>query len=156
MSIREAECCMIVKMFLDEYPLWEVGGPHCPIILQGMFVHATKLGQKETKRLICQFHWHGLLRLNPEADVPAIQPVRYQTSQEEIWDLCYEVYMFKGLPGLLPCGPKWMKKATKDNLSSPTSCLQRRGGTTKLEEDQRGLLQPLHEPSCQTGCHSQT
>ena len=41
MSVREAECCMDVEMFLDEYPLWDIGGPHHPIILQGMFVHAA-------------------------------------------------------------------------------------------------------------------
>ena len=53
MSIREAKHCMDMEMFLDEYPLWEVAGLHCPIILQGMFVHATELGQKEVERLIC-------------------------------------------------------------------------------------------------------
>ena len=70
---------MDAEMFLDEYPPWKVGGPHCPIILQGMFAHAAESGQKEAERLIYQGHWQGLLRLNPEANVPAIQLVGYQT-----------------------------------------------------------------------------
>ena len=123
MSIKETEHCMDMEMFLDKYPLWEVRVPHHPIILQGMFVHAAKLGWKEAERLICQGHWHGLLRLNPEADVPAIQLVGYQTSWEEIWDLFHAVHMFKRLPSLLPLGPKWMEKATKDILSSLRSHL---------------------------------
>ena len=125
-------------MFLDEYPLLEVGGPHCLIILKGMFVHATELGWKEAERLICWGHQHGLLRLDPETDVPAVQPVGYQTSQEEIRGLFHEVYMLKRLPGLPPCRPKHMEKATRDILSSLRSHLQRRGGTTKLEEGQKG------------------
>ena len=72
MSVREAEHHMDADMFLDEYPLWEVGGPHCPIILQWMFVHAAELGWKEAERLICQGHWHGLPRLDPEVNVPTV------------------------------------------------------------------------------------
>ena len=41
MSVCEAEHCMDMEMFLDEYPWWEVGGPHCPIILQGI---STSMG----------------------------------------------------------------------------------------------------------------
>ena len=80
---RKEECLyrkqsiICVEMFLDEYPLWEVGGLHHPIILQGMFVHGSELGQKEAERLICQGCWHGLLKLDPEAYVPAIQLVGY-------------------------------------------------------------------------------
>ena len=93
------------------------GGPHHPIILQRMFVHATEVGQKEVEMLICQGHWHGLPRLNPGADVPAIQLVGYQTSQE-IQDLYHEVYLLKRLPVPLPCRPKWMEEAIKDIPSS--------------------------------------
>ena len=53
MSVREAEHCMYAEMFLNEYLLWEVGGPYHPIILQEMFVHATKSGWEEAGRLIC-------------------------------------------------------------------------------------------------------
>ena len=47
LSLWEAKCYLDAELFLDEYPQWEVGGLHCPIILQRMFVHAAKAGQKE-------------------------------------------------------------------------------------------------------------
>ena len=70
-----------------------------------MFVHATKLGQKEAERFICWGHWHGLPRLNLEADVPTVQLVGYQTSQKETQDLYHEVYLLKRLPSTAPCRP---------------------------------------------------
>ena len=73
LSIQEAECHLDTELFLDEYPRWDVRGLHCPFILQRMFVHATESGQKEAERLICHSCWAGLPRLDPEADVPAIQ-----------------------------------------------------------------------------------
>ena len=146
---------MDMEMFLDEYPLWEVGGLHHPIILQGMFVYAAKSGQKEAERLIHWSHWHGLPRLDPEADVLPVQLVGHQTSKEEIQDLFHKVYMLKRLPGLPPCGLKWMEKATRDILSSLRNHLWRRGGTVKLEEDQRGAATAYPWPSHQTEPHSQ-
>ena len=71
-----------------------------------MFVHATKSGQKEAESLIHCGCWHGLLRLDPEVDVPVIKLVGYQTSQEEIRGLFLKVYMLKRLPSPLPCGPE--------------------------------------------------
>ena len=41
-SIREVECQLDGKLFLDEYPWWDIGGPHCPIILHNMFLHAAQ------------------------------------------------------------------------------------------------------------------
>ena len=52
-SIREAECQLDAKLFLDEYPWWDIKGPHCPIILHSMFLHAAGEGQKEVERFIC-------------------------------------------------------------------------------------------------------
>ena len=43
--------------------------------------------------------------------------------------------MLKKLPSLPACRPEWMKKTTRDILSSLRSHLWRRGGTTELEED---------------------
>ena len=80
--------------------------PHDPIIPQGMFVHAAESGQREAGRLIPNSCQHGLLGPDPEVDVPAIQLVGYQTSQEEIRDLFHKVYMLKRLPSPPPFGPK--------------------------------------------------
>ena len=52
-SIRESECQLDAKLFLDEYPRWDIKGPHHPIILHSMFLHAAGEGQKEAERFIC-------------------------------------------------------------------------------------------------------
>ena len=49
LSVREIECHMDVEMFLDGYAGWEVGSPHCPIILHEMFQQAVEQGQKEAE-----------------------------------------------------------------------------------------------------------
>ena len=156
LCLREAQCHLDAELFLDAYPQQDVGGSYCLIILQRMFVHATEVGQKEGERFICWGCWHGFPRPNPESNVPAIQLVEYQTSWKEIWDLYHEVYLLKKLPSPLPCGPKWMKEAIKDILCSLRSHLQRQGGTTMLEEDQRGAAAATVWPSCWTGPHSQS
>ena len=53
MSIREAEHQLDTELFLDKYPRWDIKGPHCPIILHSMFLHATGEGQKGADRFIC-------------------------------------------------------------------------------------------------------
>ena len=51
--VREAEWRIDAKLFLDEYPRWELGAPHQSVILHEMFLHATEQGQKEVERLVC-------------------------------------------------------------------------------------------------------
>ena len=97
---------MDADMFLDEYPHLEMGGLHCPLILQEMFLQATHSGQKEAEQMICRGHWHGLLCLDPQADISAIQSVGYQTTKEDIRDLCHQVYKLRRELGSLLCGPE--------------------------------------------------
>ena len=106
----------------------DVRGPHHPFILQRMFVHATESGQKEAEKLICHSCWAGRPRLDPEADVPAIQLVEFWTSREEIGELFHQVFMLKRLPGPPSCGPKWAQEATRDILSSLKDHLRWRRG----------------------------
>ena len=40
--VREAEQRIDIKLFLNEYPRWELGAPHWSVILHGMFLHADK------------------------------------------------------------------------------------------------------------------
>ena len=37
---------MDIEMFLDEYPCWEAGGLHHPLILQEMFLQVAHSGRK--------------------------------------------------------------------------------------------------------------
>ena len=127
-----------MELFLDEYPQWDVRGPHCLFILQRMFVHAAESRWKEVKRLICCGHRHGLQRLDPEADPSTVQLVGYWTSREEKGDLFHQVYMLKRLPRPQPCRPKWVQEVMRDILSSLKDCLRQRrdelpGGSGELE-----------------------
>ena len=63
---------MDIDMFLDKYPHWEVEEQHFPLILQEMFLQATHSGRREAEQMICQGCWHGLLHLDPQADVCAV------------------------------------------------------------------------------------
>ena len=56
--------------------------------------------------MVCQGHQHGLPKLDPEADIPAIQLVGLQTSRQEIESLYYEVYKLWRLPGSPPREPE--------------------------------------------------
>ena len=98
---------MDVDMFLDEYPLWDVEGLHCPLILQEMFLQATHARRREAEQMVCQGHEYGLPCLDPQADISPVLSVGPQTSREEIWDLYYQVYKLRRLPRSLPCGPEW-------------------------------------------------
>ena len=42
LSIREAEWRIDAKLFLDEYPRWELGAPNQSVILHEMFLHAAE------------------------------------------------------------------------------------------------------------------
>ena len=150
LSIWEAKCCLDAELFLDKYPQWEIGVQPHPIILQSMFVHATKSGQREAERLIHLGCQHGLLGLDPEADVPTIQLVVYQTSWGEIRNLFDEVYMLRRLPSQWSFRPKQMEEATRDILSSLGDCLQERRGIHRPEEDLWGATAPIPQPGHKT------
>ena len=62
-------------------------------------------------------------RPNLEADQSAMEPVGYQTSCKEIWDIYHSVYLLRRAPGLPPCGPQQRGRAICDILSSLTSQL---------------------------------
>ena len=52
LSIREAEQRLNAELFLDEYPRWDIEGPHWSIILHNMFLLTAEQGQKEAERFI--------------------------------------------------------------------------------------------------------
>ena len=60
--------------------------------------------------MVHQGHQQGLLKLNPEADISAIQLVGLQTTKEEIQSLYLEVYKQQRLPGSPPREPELMEE----------------------------------------------
>ena len=90
---------MDVELFLDRQARWEADSPHCLAKLHEMFQHVSEQGQKEEEYMVCRGCQHGHLKLDPEADISAIQLVGPQTSRAEFESLYYEVYKLQRLPG---------------------------------------------------------
>ena len=134
---REVEWRLDAKLFLDEYPRWEIGAPHWSVILNEMFLHAAEQGQKEAETLIHRGHWVSLLRPDSEADQSAIKLVGYRTSHKEIRDLYHSIYLMRRSPGPPPCGPQQRRKAIRDILSSLRNCLYQLVYPIATEEDTR-------------------
>ena len=99
----------------------------CPLILQEIFLQAAHSGWKEAEWMICWGHQHGLLYLDPEADISAIQLVGYQTTREKIRDLYHQVYKLRRLLGSPSCGPEQVQELTRDVVSSLKNHLRWRG-----------------------------
>ena len=97
--VREAERRRDIKLFLTEYPRWELGAPHWSVILHEMFLHAAKWEWKEAERFICWGHWGSLPRPELEADQSAMKLMGYQTSHKKIQDLYHSVYLLRRSPG---------------------------------------------------------
>ena len=109
-SIRETERVMDVKLFLEGQAKWEEDSPHQLAMMYKMFRHAADEGQKEAEHTVCQGCWEGLPKLDPEADLSAIQLVGPETTKEEILSLYLEVYKQQKLPGSLPGEPELMQE----------------------------------------------
>ena len=106
LSVSEAERVMDVELFLEGQAKWEVDSPHCLMMLYEMFHHTTDQGQKEAEQEVCWGHQKELQKLDPEADLSAIQLVSPHTSKEELWSLYLKVYKQWRLPGSPPGEPE--------------------------------------------------
>ena len=101
-SVQQTERMMDIELFLEGQTKWEEDSPHQLVMLYEMFRHAANEGQKEAEQTVCQGHWEGLPKLDPEADLSAIKLVSPKTTKEEILSLYLEVYKQQRLPGSLP------------------------------------------------------
>ena len=118
--------------------------PHHPIILHKMFQHATEQGQKEGESMICQGWQHGLSRLDPKADISAVQLVGPQTSREEFKSLYCEVYKLHRLLGSPSGELEQIKELIAEVVSSLEDCLGQKGGEPSqlMEEPDPVDVQP--------------
>ena len=101
-----------------------------------MFLHATKQGQKETERLICQGCQGSMWRLDLEVDQSAMELVGYWTSHKEFQDIYHSVYLLRKSPGLPPCGSQQRREVIHDILSSLRSQLHQWVYPATAEETQ--------------------
>ena len=123
-SIREVECQINVRLFLDKYPQWELGIPHWSVILHEMFLHAANRGQKEAEHMVC---WGCVTGPNPGAVQSAMELVGYQTSHREIRDVYQSIYLLQRQLGIPSCGEQIRKGTIRDILSSLKDYMQRCG-----------------------------
>ena len=66
--------------------------PHQLVMLFEMFKHTADEGQKEAEQMVYLGPRQGLPKLDPEADISAIQLIGSQMTKEEILSLYLEVY----------------------------------------------------------------
>ena len=128
LSVRETEHHMDVDMSLDGYAGWEVGSPHPPVILHEMFQYAMEQGWKEVEWMVHLGHRHSLPKLDPKADVSAVQLVGPQTSKAEFRALYYKIYKLKRLSGSPPWGLELMEELATKIVSSLKEHLGQKGG----------------------------
>ena len=83
-SVREAKCRIDIRLFLNEYPRWDLGTPHQSVILHEMFLHTAERGQKKAECRVCWGHWGSTSEPKPEAGHSTMELVGYQTSHKEI------------------------------------------------------------------------
>ena len=84
--------------FLDEYPRWDLGTLHQPVILLKMFLHATTRGWKEAECMCHQGCQGSVREPDPEMDQTALQLIGYHTLQKELRDVCHSVYLLNRAP----------------------------------------------------------
>ena len=140
---------MDFDMFLDGYIRWEVGSPHCSVILHEMFLYTTEQGQKEAESMICQGHWHSLLKFDPKLDISTVWLVGPQTSKEEFRDLNYQMYKLRRLPGSPPWGLEWMEKLATKIVSSLKEHLGQKEGKPLQGLEEPGFMD-IQPPRSQT------
>ena len=110
MSVWEAERVMDAELFLEGQTKWEADSPHHLMMLYGMFWHVAYQGWKEAEWAVCWGCQQELPKLDPKAEVSAIQLVGPQTSKKEIQSLYLEVYKKQRLPGSSPREPELLEE----------------------------------------------
>ena len=108
--MRETKRVLDIEIFLEGQARWEKDSPYHLAMMYEMFRHATDEGQKEAEQTVCQGCQEGLPKLDPEADLSAVQLVGPKTTKEEILPLYQEVYKQQRLPGSPPVGSELMKE----------------------------------------------
>ena len=115
--MRETKRVMHIELFLKGQAKWE-DSPYHLAMMYKMFRHAADEGQKEAENTVCQGLWEGLPKLDPEADLSAIQLVGPKTTKEEILSLYLEVHKQQMLPGSPPEGPELMQEVLSSFLKA--------------------------------------
>ena len=99
-----------------------------------MFTHAEASGQKEYDQGICQGHCQPLPERDVQAEVPALELLTHESTQEEIMVLYHQVYHLKRNLGEVPFSGDTAEETCIKTLEILKACLQCRWGPTQPEE----------------------
>ena len=94
--LGKLEWVVDVDLFLSTQNHWAEDSPHRLMILHEMFLHATAKGWKEAERMICRGFWQYMPKLDPRADLSAIQLVYPMIGRRELLDLYLKGYRKTG------------------------------------------------------------
>ena len=140
-SVREAKWRLDAKLFLDEIPRWQPGGPHYALLYQKMFEHARVAGLREYHCGICQGHWQSSPERSPQVGVSAMGLLTPETTLRRILVLYQEVYQLKRDPGEVQCSAGAAEEVHAEILEVLKAHLWHRQGSSQLEE-------PRWPPEC--------
>ena len=142
LSVQEAERVMDIELFLERQAKWEADSPHCLMMLYKMFHHTMDQGQKEAEQTVCQ--GHELPKLDPEADLSAIQLVGPHTSKKEIQSLYLKVYKQWRLLGSPP-GESEMMEEVVSSFNDCQGWKQRRAPETAARSWPKDVWPPRNQ-----------
>ena len=124
-SVWETKRMMDIKLFLEGRRT----APTSWSCLQ-MFKHAANERWKEAQQIVCQGCQQGLPKLDPEADLSAVQLVGPKTTKEEITSLYLKVYKQQRLPGSPPGEPELIEEVVSSSEGCQGWKKERTPGTT--------------------------
>ena len=144
-SVCKAERRLDANLFLEELPRWEPGGLHHPYLYQRMFACVEADGQKECDHGIHQGCWQPLLERDLWVELPTMELLTQETTQEEVMALYHKVYQLKRSPREVPCSKDTAEETCIEILEMLKESLWHRWGPTQLERElnQRTLDCPL-------------
>ena len=124
--VREAEQRLDAKLFLDEIPRWQPGGPHHALLYQKMFEHERVAGLREYHWGICWGHQQPSTERSSQVGVSAMGLLTPKMMLEEILVLYQETYQLRSDPGEVQCSTGVAEEAHAEILEVLKACLWHR------------------------------
>ena len=90
--VRQVERWLNSDAYLKENQWWVPCRLHHQLLLQGMFLHAVAMGQREYDHAIHQGRWEPSVQWDLEAEPSAIELVSPESTREEIAEIYHDMY----------------------------------------------------------------
>ena len=134
-SVHEAEQRLDVNLFLDELPRWDPGGLHHLYLYERMFAHMEAAGQRaqpwNPPGPPAAITGNGISGV----EVPTLELLTQETTQEEAIALYHKVYQLKRSPREVTCSADAVEETSIEILETLKEHLQHRWGPTQPERE---------------------